>query len=322
MSSDLAYCRDAMSTIDSCYLRDMPYRLSPFLTRLMNAQIDTLVKLGESDISNSLTRGIQIYAKTNDATHLCLNWSEYRDKDIPKYQRNSIVRRLSLTKMYKRSVRKCLALLASSNPKEIKELLRCPPLGMNGSTWVCRSVFCPNCRMRSANRTLKRLKARYEVGTYDAVKAIVLEVDLPFIERRFGYDPELNDSIMRGVRNRMSKTDSKACRTLGITILDEKPYVALRFAFFIAPNDEQTALAKLVKYQKYLRAKHPDFRVSVEAVEGLDNICLQLYDAAPTYLLGLPQVGGFSSSLLHHTVEQFKTLAFDKKKISFFETGV
>lgn len=312
---------DAKAFRDGVLLQYEPYRMAPHLVKLMDAQIETLIKLGGVDISYGLTQPLKLYYELNSLDILGSDPFGCIRATLPQYEKRAIVRRMALTKVFRRGVRKCLGKLASAESPETERMYRCPPLGTCRTTWPCRSVFCPNCRMRQANKTYKILMDKLNVTDTKTVHAIVLDVDVPFCENRYGYTPVLDEKLLQRLTRRLSKFKYLGCKILGASVLDKIPFISTRIALF--PQADQVAAinSQLVKFKKYLRKHEPQKRVCIQAVEGLDNVCFELYDASPLYLLGLvPE--GFSSSILQHTVEEFRAAVKEKKKVLFFGTGV
>lgn len=306
--------------VDRCELRSIPHRLSPFLSKLLDSYIESLVKLGGPDVKLGLIDPIKLYYQLGDTEPLTSNWEYYVAPNSPKYFSASVVRRLALTKLFRKGVRRCLGVLASADVHSNNRMYSCPPLGINTSSWKCRSAFCPNCRMRLANRTWRMLRQKYEGSKFEAVNSVVLEVDLPFASNRFGYSPIIDDSIMHSVRNRLAKVDHFGCKTMGARVIDGMPYSSIRIGIFSDSKNLQVIQNQMIKYQRYLRKHSPENAVSVECKEGLDNVCLELYDASPVCLLALSREG-FNSSFTQHTAEEFKSAIAGKKKILFFGTG-
>lgn len=306
---------------DRCELRSVPHRLSPFLTRLLDSYIGTIVKLGGPDVQKGLIEPLKIYYQLKDTEPLTQNWSSYISSDCPKYFSISVARRLALTKIFRRGIRRCIGKLATADVHSNNRMYSCPPLGMNTSSWKCRSIFCPNCRMRLANSTWRVLRKKYEGQNFDSISAVVVKVDVPFEQKRFGYTPVIDDSLMQSLRNRLAKIDHFGCKTLGASVIDQMPYTSVRIALFSDSKNLQVIQNKMIKLQRYLRKHSPQNVVSVECREGLDNICLELYDASPLCLLALSNEG-FFSSFIQHTAEEFKSALAGKKKVLLFGTGV
>jgi len=306
--------------MDRCELHSVPNRLSPFLSKLTNSYIDSLVKLGGPDIHHGLIEPLKIYYKVGDTEPLTNNWSRFIPVDSPKYFTASVVRRLALTKLFRLGVRSCIGKLATANANNNNRMYSCPPIGMNTSSWKCHSIFCPNCRMRIANKTWRFLRTHYENQAFEAISAVVFKADIPFTESRFGYNPVLDDSLMRKISNRLDKVDHFGCKTLGAKVINKKPVTSVRIALFSDAKNIQLIQNQMTKFKKYMRKNFPEILVSVETMEGLDNICLGLYDATPLCLLALPNEN-FYSSFVQHTAEEFKHALTCKKKVLLFGTG-
>jgi len=307
--------------MDRCELRSVPNRLSPFLSKLMDSYIGSLVKLGGPDVQRGLIDPLKIYYKVGDTEPLTNNWSSFVPANSPKYFTASVVRRLALTKLFRLGVRRCIGKLATADANSNNRMYSCPPIGMNASSWKCRSIFCPNCRMRIANKTWRFLRTRYENQAFEAIPAVIFKADIPFAESRFGYNPVLDESLMRRISNRLVKVDHFGCKTLGAKVIDKKPVTSVRIALLSDAKNMQLIQNQMTKLQKYMRKNSPEILVSVETREGLDNICLELYDATPLCLLALSNEG-FYSSFVQHTAEEFKSALAGKKKVLLFGTGV
>lgn len=313
--------QDAKAFRDVIDLNYTPYRMAPYLVELMDAQIDTLIKLGGMDIGYGLGESLKLYYETKSMDHLARNWKNHISSTLPNYEIRAIVRRLALTKVFKRGTRKCFGKLASAETAETSRMYKCPALGTCKTTWPCRSMFCPNCRMRLANKTYQEFKQNLEGRDLKTLHAKIVEIDIPFTAKRYGYTPVIDDALLQKIIRRLKKFNYIGCKTLGASILDKVPYVSVRIALISSDGKEKEMNSQLVKFQKYLRKHEPHKRVSIHSVEGLDNISVELYDASPIYLLGLTPEG-FSSSILQHTVEEFRTAVRSKKKVLFFGTGV
>jgi hypothetical protein len=308
--------------LDRCELRSMPHRLSPFLKKLLDSYIESMLKLGGPDIQQGLIKPIKLYYQLKDTESLTPNWHNYIPSNSPKYFLSSVAKRLALTKLFRRGVRSCISKLATADIDNNNRLYSCPPLGMNTSSWKCRSIFCPNCRMRLANSTWHSLRNKYNNQDFIAIPAIILKVNIPFTQSKFGYDaPVIDKSMMRQLRNRLSKIDYFGYKTLGARIINRMPYISIQIALFSDAKNLQTIKNQITKLHKYMRRHFPQNIVSIEYKEGLDNVCLELYDAAPMCLLALFKEG-FYSSFMHHTVEEYKSALAGKKKVLLFGTGV
>jgi hypothetical protein len=313
--------QDAKAFRDLIDLNYTPYRMAPYLVKLMDAQIDTLIKLGGMDIGYGLGESLKLYYETKSMDHLARNWQNHVSSTLPNYEIRAIVRRLALTKLFKRATKKCFSKLASAEAAEYSRMYKCPALGTCKTTWPCRSMFCPNCRMRLANKTYQEFKKKLAERDIKTLHANVVEVDVPFTERRYGYTPVIDEILLQKIIRRLKKFNYLGCKTLGASVIDKVPYVSFRIAIISADDKAEEINSQLIKFKKYLRKHEPQKRVSIHAVEGLDNVCVELYDASPIYLLGLTPEG-FSSSILQHTVEEFRTAVRSKKKVLFFGTGV
>lgn len=309
--------QDANASRDVIDLNYTPYRMAPYLIKLMDAYIDTLIKLGGRDIDYGLGEPLKLYYETKSLDHLAKNWKKHVSSTLPNYEIRAIVRRLALTKVFKLGTRKCFGALASAEIEETVRMYKCPALGTCKTTGPCRNVFCPNCRMRLANKTYQKFKQNLEGRDLKTLHAKIVAIDIPFTAKHYGYTPVIDEALLQKIIRRLKKFNYIGCKTLGASIIDKVPYISVRIALISSDGKEKEMNSQLVKFQKYLRKQEPHKRVSIRSIEGLDNVSVELYDASPISLLGLTPEG-FSNSILQHTVEEFRAVLRSKKKVLFF----
>lgn len=301
--------------VDPIHLSGTPYNLSPMLTQLLDRYISMLVKSCNTDIHAGMIRGIKNYAKFKDISCLACPWSA----TLPlghKYKMLSIARRCALTKAWKRFCRKALSKTMSAEVKESNKQYFCTTIGFNGNNHYCRSPFCPNCAMRTANGTRKDIIAQAAKQDPKTLPAIVVSVAVPFKEHLYGYTPVKQPPVVELLRRKLTMP-YYACKTIGATLENRYPFSVTKIAFFVNQKNTKQLQHALNEFRQRLLRQSAEISVEIESVSGVDNICLALYDCSPLCLAGLSKEG-FSDCVLQHTIEEYKCANKNKKRTMFF----
>jgi hypothetical protein len=262
-----------------------------------------------------MVKSIKNYAKFKDIACVAQVWSATLPLDH-KYKMLSIVRRCALTKVWKRFCRKAFSKVMSAETNVSIRQYWCPPIGFSGNNHYCRSDFCPNCYMRTANGTRKDIMAEAVNQDPNTLTAMVLSVALPFKEQLYGYTPVEQPKIVEQLRRKLTMP-YYACKTIGAKLELRHPVSVTKVAIFVHKKDTKNLHNALNALKLNLDKTSSEILVEIQSVVGLDNICLALYDCSPLCLAGLSKEG-FSDCVMQHTVEEYKFANRSKKRTLFF----
>lgn len=303
-------------------LRGMPFKLTPFLWKVMDNQISMLINNSNPDIGIGLANHLRSSGR-KDPSEFILNYHCYA-AGLTKSHAASVIRRGALGSFNIRFNKLCLFALASASPKEISRQNSCPPIGFGGATYPCKGLFCANCYMRKANDTRRAIAGRLELNGIlpNAAKALVISSETMSQSNSYGYDFELDDDLSERICNRLKSIKFIAVRTIGSTLKESRhPATCTRTAILLDAADVDFAKKALTKLKTSIFKKNPNRIINITSEEGLDNICLKLYDCPPVCLAGIAPEG-LHSSMLQHSLESYKTVVKGKKKAIIFGTGV
>lgn len=307
--------------VDKVSISGIPYRMSPMLSKLLDKQISSLVYSSNIDIRYGLIDPIKLVKQTSSLDHIAHNWSNVLGPSTPRYQFISVARRAALGYFWRRTVRKCISKLASSESKEVCRQMFCPPVGLHNAQYTCRSVFCPHCRMRTANLTRKEIQKHVPDESPEKMTATVVTLDVPFKERFYGFDAVIEDVLVGKITRRMRNFRYFGIKVLGAKVKDRRPIATTSVALIINPEDREKAAKKMKRLKTCMFRENPGWFIDVQEVDTLDSICLALYDSNPVSLVGVAE-DGLSNQMMQHTLDSYKTEIKSKKRISFFGTGV
>lgn len=295
-----------------------PYNLSPGLAKVLDRQIDLLIKNPNEDI------GVHLVNNLRNSTSLRFLDVKVNPSNWPKYLKASVRKRATLCFFSKYFNWRCSSRLMSASGSDSLRINTCQPLGMSASGHhYCKCLFCPNCYMRKAAKTRKYIKEKIDELNLTSTRAIVVSWNCRAQETKYGFnfkDDPVN--ITRRIINKLKGINYIAIRTLGADINDRRPMSATRAALFLSdPSKETEALSRLVAIKSSMFKKYVDIDMSISVEEGVDNTAYRLYDCPPICLAGVSE-DSLDSSMLHHTVESFKHFIAGKKTICVFGPGV
>jgi hypothetical protein len=303
-------------------LKGIPFKLTPFLWKVMDNQISMLINNSNPDIGIGLVNHLRNSGR-KDPSEFILNYNYYAI-GLTKSHVASVIRRGALGSFNIRFNKLCLSALASASPKEIIRQSFCAPIGFGGTTYPCKSFFCANCYMRKANDTKEAIASKLKLNKIlpNAVKTLVISSETMIQSNSYGYDFELDDDLSERICNRLKSIKFIAVRTIGATIKENRnPAICTRTAILLDAVNMDFAKKTLIKLKTSIFKKNPNRVINITVEEGLDNVCLKLYDCPPVCLAGIAPEG-LHSSVLQHSLESYKAAVKGKKKAIIFGTGV
>ena len=310
---------DSKVCADATIMRGITFGLLPVLSKIMDCQISSLILNSNKDIHFALHRSILEYKSAPTLDKLVINASQCIPKVCSKWKRNSIIRRAALGTFWKRFVRKCLNGTASSTNPGVSLQYACEPMGFNSFRWPCKSPFCPNCYMRSANNTRKRLITL--VGKQE-IKAFVIAIDTPLLDRSFGFDmPDVGAAITDKVYRTLKGRFYIGLKTIGAKVDNRAPSFSTRIAVIANKLDYDTVKCRLSRLRKRLAKEHPAKCIKLIEPASVDETCIAMYDCCPICLAGVTD-GYIDSSGLSHVVEDYKEATKHKHRVTIFGPGV
>jgi len=310
------------------HLRATPFKLTPLLWKVMDNQISLLINNPNMDIGISLVNNLRTSGRENPSEFI-FNYGCY-STGLTKSHAASVIRRGALGSFNLRFNQLCLSTLASASNKEVIRQNACPPIGFGygvGSAayvYPCKGIFCTNCYMRKANQIRKELASRLELkGTPpESAKALIVRSCNVGQINSYGYDFNLDDDLSERITYRLKKINFIAIRTIGATMGQGRvPIACTTTAIILDAENIETATKSLTKLKASVFKKNPNRTIEVTSEQGLDNICLRLYDSPPVCLAGISS-DGIHNSMLQHSLESYKSIVKGKKKAIIFGTGV
>jgi len=304
------------------HLRAMPFKLTPLLWKVMDTQISLLINNSNMDIGIGLANNLRTSGRENPSEFIS-NYGFY-SAGLSKSHAASIIRRGALGSFNLRFNQMCLSALASASNREILRQSGCPPIGFGFAAYPCKGIFCSNCYMRKANQIRKQLASRLELkGTLpELAKALIVKSYNVSQNSCYGYNFNLDDDLSERITYRLKKINSIVIRTIGATMGQGRvPIACTTTAIMLDAENIEAATKSLTKLKASMFKKNPNRTIDVTLEQGLDNICLRLYDSPPICLAGISS-DGVHNSMLQHSLESYKSIVKGKKKAIIFGTGV
>jgi hypothetical protein len=300
-----------------------PYELSPLLNKLNDSCIESLFRNCCSEAQLFLFSAIQ-ECKTSNSLHPVLYNPTMVNVASRPARLINVARRTALQVYSSWFSGLCIAKTAGVEPNMVHRMWKCPPIGMNNGSYNCRSFFCPGCRMRDANKTVKQFRSMLgkSKGYHEDARFLLVSCDIAFSLRSFGYEPVLDDgNLLSRITRNCKGLRYTGCKVMGLLQDGGVPYYALRIGIHPAHDQYENVKVRLDKLKTRIIAGNPQISsLTLAEVKGLDGLCLQLYDPFPISISTMGD-GGFSNCMLQHTVNEVREAVKGMKKTAFFGTG-